>query len=221
MARKIINVPTTLSEAEVWAKISTFLLENGFKKTNLFGEDLYGKEPSLTQYFLTSRRHSYYFKVFFQNGLVRLEAFRWLKGWETSIESGKYGRDLLKNLQPILAEISFNQPGGGYFAERPQQTSVYGQPMPYQQYIPPDNQLNQTKRKIGLAIASLILGILTIPAIPFIVPSFLIGFIGFILGLVSLLDKRDGKKMAVAGIVLSVLGIILEVLFIIYILSLR
>jgi len=221
MSRKIINVPTSLSDTEVWAKISMFLFENGFKKTKLFGEDIFEKEPSLAQYFLTSRRHSYYFKILFDNGILHLEAFRRLKGWETPIDGGTYGRDLLMKLQPVLTEIGSNQSGSGYFAEKPQQTPVYRQPVPNQQYAPPQKQFKQTKRKNGLAVASLILGILTIPAIPFIVPSFLIGFVGFVLGLISLLEKKDGKGMAVTGIVLNILGIGLEILFILYILSLR
>ena len=221
MARKIINVPTTLSDTEVWAKISMFLFENGFKKTKLFGEDLFGKEPSPAQYFLTSRRHSYYFKILFENGILHLEAFRYLKGWETPIDSGTYGRDLFMKFQPILTEIGSNRPSGGYFEEKTLQPPVYRQPIPNQQYIPPQKQLKQTKRKTGLAVASLLLGILTLPAIPFIVPSFLIGYVGFVLGLASLLGKRGGKGAAITGIVLNILGIGLEVLFILYILSLQ
>jgi len=108
LKRTIIDVPTALPEQEVAAKIAAFLLENGFVKKRVYGEELYAKDPSLYQYFLTSHRHSYYFKIVFDKGVLHLEAFRLHKGWETAVTGGAYGRELLKKLQPILDEIRAN-----------------------------------------------------------------------------------------------------------------
>jgi len=226
MPRTIYDIPTALSESEVWALLSMFLLENGFSKTVFFGKKLYEKKVErilLARLIRPRPPQCYRLIIRFDNGVLHLEFYRYYSGWE--FQPGDmldaYGRELIQNLQPTLTQIASNQTGSGFFVAIPQQTKDYQQPMPGQPFMLPQGQAERVKRKNGFAIASMLLGILTIPAIPFIAPSIVIGIIGFILGLVSLLKKRDGKGMAIAGIVLNTLGVLLEVLFIIYLSSLR
>lgn len=72
-----------------------------------------------------------------------------------------------------------------------------------------DNNYQQTKPPTnGLAIASLILGIIAIPASCCYGAGIIFGIIAIVLGVVS---KRQGESMsgmAIAGIICSVIGII-------------
>ena len=226
MPRTIYDIPTALSESEVWALLSMFMLENGFSKTMFFGEELYEKEltRSLLARLIRYRPPQCYRLIIrFDNNVLHLEVYRYYSGWEFRPGDmlDAYGRELMQKLQPILTQIASNQTGNGFFAEISKQTQDHQQPVPGQQHASLQGQTERVKRKNGLAIASMLLGILTIPAIPFIAPSIVIGMIGFILGLASLLKKRDGKGMAMAGVVLNTLGVLLEVLFIIHLSSLR
>lgn len=72
----------------------------------------------------------------------------------------------------------------------------------------------------GLAIASMILGILSI--ILFCVFGFVLAIPGLILGVISLAQKRDGTGMAIAGVITSGLGFVLGIcMLIIYIMSFK
>lgn len=65
----------------------------------------------------------------------------------------------------------------------------------------------------GLAIASLVLGIISIPTICCYGLGILLGIIGIVLGIVS---RKSGTKMsgmAIAGIILSAIGILFGILF--------
>jgi len=221
IARAIYDVPTALSGSEVWAIISLFLVGNGFSKTMFFGEELYEKklEKSLLARLIRPRPpQSYRVKVSLGNGIMHLEIYRYYSGWEFPPGDmlDAYGRELMLKLQPYITQIASNQPGSDFFAEAPQSETVFQQPIPDQRYIPRQEQNRHKKRKIGLAVASMVLGIATLPLIPFIVPSIVIGIAGFSLGLASLLKKREGKGMAVAGVLLNTLGVVLEVVFILY-----
>ena len=49
--------------------------------------------------------------------------------------------------------------------------------------------------------------------------SIIVGIIGLILGIISIAQKRDGFKLAIAGIISSVIGLLIGTLFfIVYIL---
>lgn len=103
---------------------------------------------------------------------------------------------------------NFNEQQPQY--QQPQyQQPQYQQPQyqPYQQPEPP-------KKKQGLAIASLILGIvgLTICCCLGIIP----GIIGLILGIIAVSSKQqDGKGMAIGGIITSALAILVNIILIV------
>lgn len=96
---------------------------------------------------------------------------------------------------------------------QPEQPIAPPPPVYQQQPIPPQYQPPmqpaQPKDKKGMAIGSLILGIVSIVfgCIPF-VPS----IIGIILGALS--TKSSGKTMAIIGIVLSGIGILVSIFWI-------
>lgn len=68
----------------------------------------------------------------------------------------------------------------------------------------------------GKAVASLILGILSIVTIIFVGLGIILGIIGLILGIIGLREikrfKQEGRKMAITGIICSSLGIILPII---------
>ncbi|WML56468.1 DUF4190 domain-containing protein [Neobacillus sp. PS2-9] len=72
----------------------------------------------------------------------------------------------------------------------------------------------ENKISNGKAIASLILGILSI--ITVILPGVILGIIGLILGIIGLKEingfTQQGRKMAVAGIICSGIGISFSIL---------
>ncbi len=227
MPRTVYDIPTTLTDSEVWAIISKFLLENRFNKTTFFGEELYELElkKHLLVRLLSLRPRppqAYRVKISIGNGILHLEFYRYYSGWEFKPGDmlDAYGRELLQKLQPLLAQIASNQPGSGFFAETLQQAPVHQQLMERQDSIAPQKQKEHKKRN-GFAVASMILGILAILVIPLIALSIVIGIVGLALGLVSLSKKRAGRGMAAAGVVLSILGIGLEILFILYLYSIR
>jgi peroxiredoxin len=75
------------------------------------------------------------------------------------------------------------------------------------------NQLGSSgDLKIGLSVAALILGIVSI-AMAIIVTGAVFGLIGAILGISSLAGKSVGKKMAGWGLGLSIVGILLSCFF--------
>lgn len=95
------------------------------------------------------------------------------------------------------------------YQQPPYQQPQYQQPQyqPYQQPEPP-------KKKQGLAIASLILGIvgLTICCCMGIIP----GIIGLILGIIAVASKQQGGKgMAIGGIITSALAILVNIILIV------
>ena len=90
------------------------------------------------------------------------------------------------------------------------------EPMPAQASMPVSAPVSETASaggKKGLAITSLILGILSLCAAvgwfcggPISIAGLVVGFLGL---------KRSGKSMAVAGIVLSAFGLLLTIIFVI------
>lgn len=89
------------------------------------------------------------------------------------------------------------------------QTSGYLRADPrYQNYAPPIN---------GMAITSLVLGILSLVLFCLWIIAIPLGLVGLIFGVVG--NKDNSKSIAVAGIVCSVVGMIISVGFVILIMS--
>ena len=84
----------------------------------------------------------------------------------------------------------------------------YGAPIPPQQPIP------QQPQKNGLAVASLILGIVSVTCC--FCTYGVAGIIGLILGIVGKKQKPGVKSgLATVGIILSIIGLVLAVIFIV------
>ncbi len=75
-----------------------------------------------------------------------------------------------------------------------------------------DNEENGTS---GLAIASMVLGIVSIFTFCFVVISIICAVVGFVLGCVALGSNKKGKGMAIAGIVTSLVSVILLIVLVI------
>lgn len=76
-----------------------------------------------------------------------------------------------------------------------------------------NNIINPEENKIGLAVASLVLGILSMTLC--CMGGWLPGLIGLIMAIVSLVKGRGGKGMAIAGLVTSILGILVGIYFLV------
>ncbi len=64
----------------------------------------------------------------------------------------------------------------------------------------------------GLAIASMVLGIVSIVFACCLWPiSFIAAVVGLVLGIVSVKQNRDGKGMAIAGIIMCAIAIVLAI----------
>lgn len=78
-----------------------------------------------------------------------------------------------------------------------------------------DQTNNVQQQPKGLAIASMVLGIVSLVLFCIWWISIPAGVIGLILGGVSLATKKGGKGMAIAGLVCSIVGIALYVICIV------
>lgn len=84
----------------------------------------------------------------------------------------------------------------------------YGPPVPGQYHSSPAPSPSK-----GLAIASLVLGVIAIlgcliPGVNFV--SIALGLVGGVLGIISLVKRLGGRGMAIAGVVLSILAIVVS-----------
>ena len=114
-----------------------------------------------------------------------------------------------------------NQPQGSPIPpQQPYQQSPYQQ-QPYQQPIPP---MQPPMAPVpppgpqggkGLAVASMVLGIISLVCFCWWYISVVAAIIGLILGIVSLRGQKPGRGMAIAGIVTSAIGLVLMVIFLI------
>lgn len=77
--------------------------------------------------------------------------------------------------------------------------------------------VNTKPLRQGLAIASMVLGILSI--ILCCIFGGVLALPGLILGIISLVSKRDGSGMAIAGIITSIFGLLLGVFMVIIFIS--
>lgn len=117
--------------------------------------------------------------------------------------------------QPQYQQPQYQQPQQQY--QQPQyQQPQYQQPQYQQTDYQYQNQPVQPKKSIGLAVTSMVLGIVSLAffCIPYL--ALPVGIVGLILGIVSIKGHKDGKGMAIAGIIMSSVGIVIAVIFLIY-----
>lgn len=106
MARTIMDIPTTLSDQEVGAKLAIFLLNNRFQKVNFKGEELFRIGNLMMR--------PGYLKVLCGGGMVHIEAFYVGRWGESDMDSYFDPHDLRKKLQPFVLELSLNQAGSEF-----------------------------------------------------------------------------------------------------------
>ena len=109
-------------------------------------------------------------------------------------------------------EQTYSQPQQAY--EQPQQNydqQAYNQ---NQQYAQQNYGYDQSQQGKGMAIASMVLGIISIPAICFWIVGLPCAIVGLILGILYN-KKNEHSPMATAGIVCSIITIALLVLVLI------
>ena len=88
---------------------------------------------------------------------------------------------------------------------------------PYQEPV----VINQLERKKdGLAVTSLVLGILGIVFCWCFVLPMIISLCGFIMGIVSLVRTRQHTGLALAGVITSAVGLVLGFLFFLFLIFL-
>lgn len=89
--------------------------------------------------------------------------------------------------------------------------------VPYQEPV----VINQLERKKdGLAVTSLVLGILGIVFCWCLVLPLIISLCGFIMGIVSLVRTRQHTGLALAGVITSAVGLVLGFLFFLFLIFL-
>ncbi|MCI8599591.1 MAG: DUF4190 domain-containing protein [Lachnospiraceae bacterium] len=71
---------------------------------------------------------------------------------------------------------------------------------------------NPDQKSSNLAVTSLVLGILSIIFCIVFYISVIMGLIGLILGIVSVAQHRDGRGLAIAGIITNGIGLVLGVI---------
>lgn len=84
------------------------------------------------------------------------------------------------------------------------------------QYPNPQMQdpMQPQQESIGMAIASLVLGIVSIVTCCWWQVSIVVGIVGLVLGILHNKKQTTGKGMAIAGIVLSIVGLSISVIII-------
>ena len=116
---------------------------------------------------------------------------------------------------------SYQQPTYGQSYQQPQQ-SYQSQPYQAPQYsaqpyqASPYDMQDQTKRSSGLAIASMVCGILSVVICCGMWISWILSVVAIILGAVSLSKRQGGRGMAIAGIITAVFGLLLSIGFFIF-----
>jgi len=71
----------------------------------------------------------------------------------------------------------------------------------------------------GLAVGSLVCGIIGIVSFWSVAPSLIISIVGIILGIVNIAKKNPQKGMAIGGIITSVLGLLLSIAMIVILIA--
>ena len=82
--------------------------------------------------------------------------------------------------------------------------------------IPTANPQEQASdSKMGLAITSMVIGILSLTLC--CVCGSLLGILGLVFGIIALVKKQKGTGMAIAGVITSILGFLVGILILLYI----
>lgn len=89
-----------------------------------------------------------------------------------------------------------------YAQQDPNAQNYSAQPDPYSYYQP------NVPEKKGLAIVSMVLGILAVVTSCFPFVSVVLGLVALILGIMVIAKKTGGKGMAIAGIVTGAIGLL-------------
>lgn len=118
------------------------------------------------------------------------------------------------NQQPVNPQFAEQQPANPQYVN-PQytnQTANHASHNPYNGSAYRDNRTSGKGQETGLGIASMVCGIISIPAICItdfgIIFSFILGVVAVVLGIVQLV-KNEKKGMAIAGIVCGSVGILI------------
>lgn len=116
----------------------------------------------------------------------------------------------MENNENEFQQNSVSNDENGYTKAPSNDYSMNGQSMgnPYGQQ-PPQGQGSQ-----ALAIAGMVLGIISLVCCCTGYIALVIGIVGFVLSLISLIQKKPGKGMAIAGIICSAISIILLVVLV-------
>jgi hypothetical protein len=118
--------------------------------------------------------------------------------------------------QPPYQQPPYQQPP---YQQPPYQQQQYQTPPPqpeyqyqqnYQQYQEPE-----VKKSSGMAIASMVLGIVSFIFSCVFYISIPAGIVGLILGIISLKNRKGGKGMAIAGVILSGIGLLIAIIVVI------
>ena len=75
------------------------------------------------------------------------------------------------------------------------------------------NQIS--KKNSGLAVVSLVLGIMSIILFWAFSYPIILGLAGMVIGLISIAKKRDGLNIAIAGIITSIIGLLIGIIFVV------
>lgn len=110
---------------------------------------------------------------------------------------------------PDYQSQSYQQP----YQSQPYQAPQYSA-QPYQ--ASPYDMQDQPKRSSGLAIASMVCGILSVVICCGMWISWILSVVAIILGAVSLSKRQGGRGMAIAGIITAVFGLLLSIGFFIF-----
>ncbi|MDO4897933.1 MAG: DUF4190 domain-containing protein [Rothia sp. (in: high G+C Gram-positive bacteria)] len=122
---------------------------------------------------------------------------------------------------PAPADQNYSAPNYNQQPAQADYSSGYQQPAPYSAnpYNAPAYGYQQDNKPKGLAIASLVLGILAVLS-GWLIIGGLFGLVGLILGIVALVSANKGttggKGMAIAGIITSVLGILAAIVILVF-----
>ncbi|AUO15622.1 hypothetical protein BGI42_15935 [Clostridium taeniosporum] len=71
---------------------------------------------------------------------------------------------------------------------------------------------NYSRKKNGKSIVSLVFGIISLVFFWSFIFPIIAGFLGIIIGIISLIKKYDSVKLSICGIVTSILGFLLSLL---------
>ena len=151
-------------------------------------------------------------------------------GWK---DAGSGGTE---NAQPSAQnDTSSSYQGGSYGANYPYHSSYdpsaqqahqqtqqpYGQSYQAPQYQAPQYQAEPyyaqpvQKKSSGMAVGSLVCGILSVVLCCVIWVSWIEAIVAIVLGIISLSSDREGKGMAIAGIVTGAFGLLLFIGFLV------